>query len=97
MRKAILCLLLLSALALSAQTVYNLDSCKAMAKENNLTLQNKKLEIERARQTQKEVFTKYFPTVSAIGVGFKMSDYMVDMDYSLGTVKLPFFNYIDLI
>lgn len=94
MRKAILCLLFLSVLCLSAQTVYKLDSCKAMAKENNLALQNKKLEIERARQTQKEVFTKYFPTVSAIGVGFKMSDYMVDMDYGLGTVKLPFFNYI---
>ena len=39
MRKAILCLLFLSVLCLSAQTVYKLDSCKAMAKENNLVLQ----------------------------------------------------------
>lgn len=75
-----------------AQTVYTLDSCKAMAVRDNLTIQNSRLSVEAARQQKKEVFTKYFPNVSAVGVGFWLTNPMVDMDYDLGKLQIPIFS-----
>ncbi len=79
-----------------AQVVYTLDSCKAMAQHSNLELKNGKLAVEQARQVKKEAFTKYFPTVSATGVGFWFSNYMVDTDFSLGRLQTSFFSPISL-
>ena len=95
-RKHLLLLLLLLSVALlgKAQTVYTLDSCKAMSSRDNLTVQNKRLEVEAAKQLKKEVFTKYFPAVSAMGAGFWLTNPMIDMDYDLGKLQLPIFSPI---
>lgn len=81
-----------SAIAASAQTIYTLDSCKAMAARENLTVRNGQLAIESAREVKKQAFTKFFPSVSAVGGGFWMSNYMVDMDYNLGRFQTSFFS-----
>ena len=55
------------AMGLTAQNpdVLTLDSCFSLAKANNAQLKTNKLEIEQAQQVKKQVFTKYFPQVSA--------------------------------
>lgn len=50
--------------------VYTLDECKQRAVENNARTKNSGLDIEAARQEKKEVFTKYFPSISASGTAF---------------------------
>ena len=53
-------------LGLSAQNaeVLTLDSCFALAKANNAQFRTNQIEIEKAQQVKKQVFTKYFPQVS---------------------------------
>lgn len=94
MKKTILLFAIAVAVSLSgrAQAVYTLDSCKAMAVRDNLTVQNQRLAVEAARQQKMEVFTKFFPTVSAMGTGFWLTNSMVDMDYDLGKLQIPFFS-----
>ena len=90
----LLILLLAGMLSANAQAVYTLDSCKAMASRDNLTVQNKRLAVEAARQQKMEVFTKFFPTVSAMGAGFWLTNPMIDMDYDLGKLQFPIFSPI---
>ncbi len=87
-------LLLLVALSGHAQAVYTLDSCKAMASRDNLTVQNQRLAVEAAWQQKMEVFTKFFPSVSAMGAGFWLTNPMIDMDYDLGKLQIPIFSPI---
>ena len=90
----LLFLLVMSALSCHAQAVYTLDSCKAMAVRDNLTVQNQRLAVEAARQQKMEVFTKFFPSVSAMGAGFWLTNPMIDMDYDLGKLQIPIFSPI---
>ncbi|TAJ12643.1 TolC family protein [Marinilabiliaceae bacterium JC017] len=63
----------------SAQAqVYTLETCKQMAVENNAKTKNSALDIEAARQKKKEVFTKYFPSISASGMAFKANDPLIE-------------------
>lgn len=59
-------------LGLTAQNsdILTLDSCFALAKANNAQFKTNKLEIEQAQQVKKQVFTKYFPQVSANYVAY---------------------------
>jgi len=68
-RTFIAILLTAAGLALSAQTL-TLDSCKALALQNNLTLKNAALDVAAAQEVKKQAFTKYFPNVSAIAGGY---------------------------
>lgn len=68
-RTIIAILLTAAGLALSAQTL-TLDSCKALALQNNLTLKNAALDVAAAQEVKKQAFTKYFPNVSAIAGGY---------------------------
>ena len=54
-------------LGLTAQNtdVLTLDSCFALAKTNNAQFKTSKLQIEQAQQVKKQVFTKFFPQVTA--------------------------------
>lgn len=72
----------------SAQTQehYTLERCKQLALENNAKVQNAQLSLEAAGQTKKEAFTRYFPSVSATGFGFKANKSMLEMDLPLGTM-----------
>lgn len=67
MKKYILILVLaFLTLGLTAQNadVLTLDSCFALAKANNAQFKKNKIQIEKAQEVKKQVFTKYFPQVS---------------------------------
>lgn len=81
-------LLLLLAVPLSAQNKYSLTDCKQMAIENNRILKNSKLNINAAKEANKEAFTNYFPSVSATGIGFKSNDPFISMNMGGNTVGL---------
>jgi hypothetical protein len=72
--------------------VYNLDTCKSMAIENNLKMKNAFLETQIATQTKHEAFTKYFPHIEANGITFKTNHQMLqkDFDFSALAPVLPF-------
>ena len=61
--------MLLGCAAVSAQTL-TLDSCKALALKNNLTLKNAALDVAAAQEVKKQAFTKYFPNVSVMAGGY---------------------------
>lgn len=69
-------MMLLGCAAVSAQRVpvdsclLSLDSCKALALQNNLTLKNAALDVVAAKEVKKQAFTKYFPNVSALAGGY---------------------------
>lgn len=71
-----------------SQETYTLEQCKELALKNNAKAQNSQLAIEMAEQTKKEAFTNYFPSVSAIGAGFKSSDPMMSMNMGGGTLEM---------
>ncbi|MGL4852977.1 MAG: TolC family protein [Phocaeicola sp.] len=57
---------LLCSLPLQAQT-FTLQACKERAVAHSYELKNKALEQSISKQTQREAFTHYFPTVEALG------------------------------
>lgn len=61
--------IIIAIMALGAQAqnadVLTLDSCFALAKANNAQFKTNQLEIEKAREVKAQVFTKFFPQVSA--------------------------------
>ena len=69
-------LILLGCVAVNAQRIpidscmLSLDSCKALALRNNLTLKNAALDVAAAEEVKKQAFTKYFPNVSAMAGGY---------------------------
>lgn len=67
--KSITILLLLAPLALpvGAQRVLSLDSCRAMALNNNKQLGIAKLKQDMARDARKAARTKYLPHVDVLG------------------------------
>lgn len=73
----------------AAAQVYTLDACKQMALDNNARSRNSRLDIDAAREQKKEVFTKYFPSVSASGVAFKANDPIVNTAIPLPEMILP--------
>ena len=82
---SITCLLNISG---HAQEIFSLEKCKELALKNNAKTQNSQLSVEAAEQAKKEAFTKYFPSVSAIGLGFQASDPMLMMDAEHGVGML---------
>lgn len=74
--------------SVQAQEIYTLDKCRQMALENNAKFQNAQLSLELAQQTKKEAFTKYFPSVSAIGLGFQSTDPMISIASEQGSIGM---------
>ena len=54
-------------LGMTAQNadILTLDSCFALARANNAQFKTNQLEIEKAKEVKKQIYTKYFPQVSA--------------------------------
>lgn len=73
-----------AAVVASAQgkRILTLEECKDMALKYNAEIQTGKIDIEAARQTQKEAFAKYFPKISAGAATYKADDNLVK-------VKIP--------
>lgn len=76
--------MLLGFTAVSAQPL-SLDSCKALALRNNLTLKNAALDVAAAQEVKKQAFTKYFPNVSAIAGGYYAAKPL--FEYSIDNIE----------
>ena len=67
----------------AAQGTYSLEQLKQLAVENNYNLRSARNAIQQSKEQKKEAFTKYFPTVSATGLGVTMNKYLLEADLSL--------------
>ena len=76
-------IVLLFCSSLYAQEIYTLERCKELALKNNTQAWNGQLSVEAAEQIQKEAFTKYFPSVSATGLGFMANNPMMQMEMDM--------------
>lgn len=79
-----------------SQNPYSLDECKKLAIENNNKMKNSNLDVEIAKQTEKEVFTKLFPSVSAMGMMFQSNEGMVQTDIQIPPILSFNFDPIDI-
>jgi len=76
MKKIIIITLLLLPNIAFAQGL-SIDSCKALALQNNKQIIQAKLKLQAAEQVKKEAFTNYFPKISAQAFSFRSNDYMI--------------------
>lgn len=67
-----------------AQKSYTLDECRAMALQNNVKVRNAINTVESCKQDSKEAFTKYFPNVSANGIGYNANKGLMQLDVMPG-------------
>ena len=83
--------MLMGCAAVSAQRfpvdscLLSLDSCKALALQNNLTLKNAAADVAAAQEVKKQAFTKYFPNVSAIAGGYYAAKPL--FEYSIDNIE----------
>lgn len=64
-------------------TILTLDQCTELAVHYNSTLKKARNEAEMASLVRKEAFTKYFPEISATGLGFIANHDMLQYDVDL--------------
>ena len=69
----------------AAQQTYTLDQLKQLAVENNYKLRSAHNAIQQSKAQKSEALTKYFPTVSATGLGLSFDKHLIDIDLSLPT------------
>jgi len=70
--------------------IYTLDECKQLAVKNNVKLKNSRIDTQAALETEKEAFTKYFPSVSATGCYFNANKDLIQIsstDMNIGMIK----------
>ena len=79
----------LCCLSTRAQEIYTLEKCKDLVLKNNAKTLNSRLSTEAAAQTKKEAFTKYFPSLNAMGVGFKANKPMMSMEMDMSGMMQP--------
>lgn len=78
----LLLLFLFLTLTLQAQRILSLDSCKAMALRNQVSVRNALLDVEAAQHTKTAAFTRYFPTISATAGYFHSFKPLIDVSSS---------------
>ncbi len=71
----------------SAQHSYTLEECRSMALSYNRKLKNATNDVESLRQSRKEAFTNYFPTVSASGTGFNANEDILALGEGMSLLK----------
>ncbi len=91
-KPVIMLIVILSGLGIPAhsQTVLSLDSCKKITLENNLQIRNSEIDVEASERVRQAAFTKYFPNISAIGLGVQFTDPLMKIDMPGG--NLPVYN-----
>ena len=67
----------------AAQGTYSLDQLKQLAIENNYSLRSARNAIQQSKAQKNEALTKYFPSVSATGLGLSFDKYLIDIDLGL--------------
>ena len=90
MKRTIIIILSACLLSISvhAQEIFSLEKCKELALTNNTKTLNSQLSLDAAEQGKKEALTKYFPSVSATGMGFAASDPMMEMASEHGSMGM---------
>lgn len=86
----IIAVTLITSVAAQGQTVLSLEQSKTLALQNNVAAKNSTLEVEAAQQTKKNVFTNYFPKVSANVMGMYAIDPLVR--YKMEGGNLPVYD-----
>jgi outer membrane protein TolC len=90
MKKFIISILLgIIAFPAFSQEILTLEKCKELALKNNFQVKNAELSVEIAKQHKKEAFTKYFPSISATGVGFTANKPMLSMEMDISAMISP--------
>lgn len=79
-------LMILIPIGSKSQTL-TLDSCKALAVENNYKLKSAASEVKQSEEVKKNAFTNYFPKVSASVAAIRTKDYLVKE-----RLQLPVYN-----
>lgn len=69
--------------SVAAQQTYSLDQLKQLAVDNNYNLRSARNAIKQSKEQKSEVFTKYFPMVSATGLGLSFDKHLIDIDLGL--------------
>lgn len=69
-------------LSLQAQQGLTLEQVKQLALEHNINMRTADNSIQQAIEQKKEAYTLYFPTVSAVGLGFKTNHDMLKKNIS---------------
>ncbi len=103
---------LMAAAPMTARTL-TLDECVSEALEHNARVRTAEYSVNASRETSREAFTKYFPSVSASGIAFTANHGMLqhsfelplsmimpqlpDMDYKLSVLKKGSFAGINLL
>lgn len=73
---------LMCSLAMNAQQL-TLDECVSMALENNARMRTAEFSVDASRETSREAFTKYFPSVSVSGAAFTANHGMLQHKFEL--------------
>lgn len=76
--------LLLAASSAQAQRLMTAEQAASDALQNNVRMKNADNDLEAARQAKKQAFTKYFPTVSATGIGYMADKGLLEMSLAPG-------------
>lgn len=76
--------LLLAASSAQAQRLMTAEQAVSDALQNNVRMKNADNDLEAARQAKKQAFTKYFPTVSATGIGYMADKGLLEMSLAPG-------------
>lgn len=87
------CLLVVAALLLprtahADEAALSLARARALALEHNAQVQQSTLEIDAAESTKKAAFTKYFPQVSALGVGMAAASPLASLSTPSGNLPV---------
>lgn len=73
----------------AAQTRFTIEQILDSARQNNIAIRSAQYGIEAAQHQRKEMFTKYFPSVSAAGVWFNATKYMAKMTVNPSEMLSP--------
>ncbi len=77
-----------------------LDSCLALARRNNIEIRTSQMEIEKAREVKRQVFTKYFPQVNLSGLGYYSANPLIQFgleDIQSNDMRVVLQNLYDLV
>ncbi len=83
MKKILILSCLVCCHCVAAQNPLTLSDCKALARQNNITLRSAHNQVRQAEQQQKQALTNYFPQVSALGAGVTANKHLVHADINL--------------
>lgn len=70
------------------QTQLSIEQSKSMAVKNNNKIKNSVLEVDAAKESKKEMFTNYFPKVTASAIGMQALDPLLEIKMKGGNLPI---------